>query len=89
MITTIGQAIEERRRILALTQARVAELAGLSRRGYQAMLRGNPQLETLTAVCQVLGLEIEVRVRQPQGGRLPQPSAGLQGKVTAEADGAE
>ena len=73
MITDIGRAIEERRRVLELTQAQVAELAGLSRRGYQAMLGGNPQLQTLMAVCRVLGLELGVSVRPPPGGQLRRP----------------
>jgi y4mF family transcriptional regulator len=60
----IGTAIRERRRLLGLTQARVAELAGVGRRTIGDLESGRGSRgATLTKVgdiCAVLGLRLVV-----------------------------
>jgi len=62
---SIGDSIRERRRILGLGQQDVAELAGISLHTLHNLERskGNPTLEVLTKVLEVLGLELQLRTR--------------------------
>jgi transcriptional regulator with XRE-family HTH domain len=56
----IGHALRDRRRFLRLRQRDLAELAGVTLRGLTELEngRGNPTLNQLSKIAQVLGLEI-------------------------------
>lgn len=71
---SIGLKIRDRRRVLGLGQQDVAELAGISVHTLHNLERsdGNPTLEVLSKVLDVLGLEIQVVTRdlsQDRGAR--------------------
>lgn len=60
----IGYSIKDRRMKLGMTQAQVAEAAGVSKRCLWSMELGQNsgvQLDKLTSVFRVLGLELEIR----------------------------
>lgn len=64
----IGYAIKDRRAELGVTQAQLAEAAGVSKRCLWSLELGqNPgvQLDKLTAVLGALGLELELTVGNP------------------------
>ena len=64
----IGYAIKDRRTELGMTQAQLAEAAGVSKRCLWSLELGqNPgvQLDKLTAVLGALGLGLELTVRNP------------------------
>ncbi|GEM_PF-217162 len=64
----IGYAIKDRRAELGMTQAQLAEAAGVSKRCLRSLELGqNPgvQLDKLTAVLGALGLELELTVGNP------------------------
>ena len=64
----IGYAIKDRRAELGMTQAQLAEAAGVSKRCLWSLELGqNPgvQLDKLTAVLGALGLELELTVGNP------------------------
>ena len=65
----IGYAIKDRRAELGMTQAQLAEAAGVSKRCLWSLER-NPgvQLDKLTAVLGALGLELELTVGNPSEG---------------------
>ena len=57
----LSKAIKARRKELGLDQLDVAKAAKLSSTSILSMIengRGNPTLETLTKICDVLGLQI-------------------------------
>jgi predicted transcriptional regulator len=58
----IIQSIKERRLQLKVTQAQLADMAGVSRRFITLVEsgQGNPRLETLEKMANVLGLEVIV-----------------------------
>lgn len=59
----IGYAVKDRRALLGLTQAQVAEAAGVSKRCLWSIELGrNPgvQLDKLIAVLRVLGLDLKI-----------------------------
>ena len=68
----IGYAIKDRRAQLGLTQAQVADAAGVSKRCLWSLELGqNPgvQLDKLTAVLKVLGLDLVIApCDAPKGG---------------------
>ena len=68
----IGYAIKDRRGQLGLTQAQVADAAGVSKRCLWSLELGqNPgvQLDKLTAVLKVLGLDLTITpCDAPKGG---------------------
>ena len=60
----IGYSIKERRLELGMTQAQLAEAAGVSKRCLWSMELGQNsgvQLDKLTSVLGVLGLELEIK----------------------------
>ena len=61
----LGSNIRRRRIELGLRQAELAEMAGVSERFVRALEHDKPsiQLDSLTSVLDVLGLEIHLRVR--------------------------
>lgn len=64
--TTIGQQVRSRRRQFRLTQAELADLAGVAVRTVHEIEHDKPslRLDSLTAVLAVLGLELTVQLRQ-------------------------
>ncbi len=58
----IGQNIRARRKFLRLRQRDLAELAGVTLRGLTELEngRGNPTLNQLTKIAEVLGLEFKL-----------------------------
>ncbi len=82
MRSDLSQLMEHRRKLLRLTQQELAELAGITARGYRAALTGNPRLDTLERICSVLGLAVVLEVPRPgsvpgnPGPAGPPPQAG-------------
>lgn len=59
------QLIKERRNLLGLTQQDLADYTGLSLRIIKSIEsgKGNPSICTLDKIAEVLGLEIEMKVK--------------------------
>lgn len=64
----VGKSIKERRKTLRVTQAQLAELAGISVNTLYKIERGqaNPTLDTLTKITDVLGMELCLQVKKLQ-----------------------
>lgn len=62
------KALKERREVLDVTQAHLAELAGVAPRTLKAIEggNGNPTFETLNKLAEVLGMEIKIEVKKPK-----------------------
>lgn len=62
----LQNTIKERRRILSISQNDLAEMAELSLATIKDIERGqgNPSLETVSRIMDVLGMEIVYRVRR-------------------------
>ena len=58
--------IKERRSILGLTQQDLADYTGLSIRFIKSVEagKGNPSIQTLAKIAEVLGLEIVLKVKE-------------------------
>lgn len=65
-IQEIGEIIKARRKELKITQPHLAELAQISVNTLYKLERGqgNPSLEVLHQLTEVLGLEIKIAVKQ-------------------------
>ena len=63
----IGQLVRARRKFLRLRQCDLAELAGVTLRGLTELEngRGNPTLNQLAKIADVLGLEVTLSRRPP------------------------
>lgn len=61
----IGKAIKSRRQNLKVTQQELADLADVNINTVVAIERGtgNPKIETLLAICDVLGLQTIVKLK--------------------------
>ena len=57
--------IKERRKILNVTQETLAEISGVGLRTLKQLEsgKGNPTLETLQKICDALGLEIKLEIK--------------------------
>ena len=66
LVQQIGATIKARRKLLGLTQPHLAELADISVNTLYKIERGqtNPTLEVLEKIMDVLGLELEVKIKQ-------------------------
>jgi y4mF family transcriptional regulator len=62
----LGQTIKNRRKELNITQPHLAELAQISTNTLYKLERGqgNPSLDTLSKLLEVLGMELKVEVKQ-------------------------
>lgn len=62
---TLGEQIKARRTVLKIRQQELADLAGVSINTVVAIERGtgNPRIETLVSVCDVLGLQIVTKLK--------------------------
>jgi DNA-binding XRE family transcriptional regulator len=61
----IEKVIKERRSLLRLTQEDLAALAGVALRTLKAIEvgKGNPSLDTLQKIVEVLGMEVRLEVK--------------------------
>lgn len=59
--------IKERRALLGLTQQDLADYTGLSLRIIKSIEagKGNPSMSTLSKIADVLGLEVILKVKEP------------------------
>jgi len=59
--------LRQRREILGVTQTHLAELAGVGFRTLKEIEsgKGNPTVETLIKLAEVLGMELQLRVKTP------------------------
>jgi transcriptional regulator with XRE-family HTH domain len=60
--------LKERREALKVTQEHLAELSGVGLRTLKAIEtgNGNPTIDTLTKLAEVLGMELKLEVRKPK-----------------------
>lgn len=63
----LGQALRNRRKLAKITQTDLADLSGLSVHTLSDLEsgKGNPTLEVLSKLCDVMGLEIQLVPRKP------------------------
>lgn len=61
----LGEILKKRRELLRLLQPQLSDLSGISVRTIQLIEQGtgNPGLETLTKICECLGLEINLTLK--------------------------
>jgi y4mF family transcriptional regulator len=61
----LGNKIKERRKILKVRQEDLAEISGIALRTIVSIERGegNPSLETLLKIADVLGMELQLNVK--------------------------
>ena len=67
----IGALLQARRKELGLNQIDTAEIAGISVHTLSNIETGtgNPTVETLLELCELLGLELVLRPKQPEALR--------------------
>lgn len=65
-VQDIGDAIKERRKALKITQPHLSALAGISVNSLYKLERGtgNPTLELIEKIADVLGMEIKLEVKK-------------------------
>lgn len=61
----VGKVIRSRRQILRITQQELADLAGVNINTIVAIERGtgNPKIETMLAIYDVLGMQMNVKLK--------------------------
>ncbi|WP_214226331.1 helix-turn-helix domain-containing protein [Pedobacter sp. B4-66] len=66
----IGTYIKNRRKVLKITQPYLAELAGVSINTIYKIERGegNPTLEVIVKIAEVLGLELKLEIKKIDNG---------------------
>lgn len=66
LVSEIGEAIKNRRKELRVTQPHIAELAKVSTNTLYKLERGqgNPSLDVLNKLIDVLGLELTLEVKK-------------------------
>ncbi|HOD15017.1 MAG TPA: helix-turn-helix domain-containing protein [Spirochaetota bacterium] len=64
-LTDIGSIIEKRRKLLHVNQFDICRVAEISQRTLTAIEngKGNPSLNTLIRILDILGLKIEIKVK--------------------------
>ncbi len=65
LVVSLGETLRNRRKELKITQPHLAELAGISTNTLYKLERGqgNPTLEVLNKLAEVLGLELKLEVK--------------------------
>ena len=65
-ILELGEAIKNRRKTLAITQAHLAELADISINTLYKLERGesNPSVEVVDKIFDILGLELVIEIKK-------------------------
>lgn len=66
LVNTIAETIKKRRKELEITQSHLSELSGISVNTIYKLERGqgNPSLEIVQKLMDVLGLEISIEVKK-------------------------
>jgi transcriptional regulator with XRE-family HTH domain len=66
LVKQIGEAVKNRRKELRITQPHLAELAEISTNTLYRLEggQGNPSLEVLQKLAEVLGMEIKIEVKK-------------------------
>lgn len=66
LVNTIGKSIKKRRKELGITQPHLAELAKMSTNTLYKLEReqGNPSLDVLNKLAEVLGMELKLEVKK-------------------------
>lgn len=66
LVNTIAETIKKRRKELEITQSHLSELSGISVNTIYKLERGqgNPSLEIIQKLMDVLGLEISIEVKK-------------------------
>jgi transcriptional regulator with XRE-family HTH domain len=66
LVKQIGEAVRNRRKELRITQPHLAELAEISTNTLYRLEggQGNPSLEVLQKLAEVLGMEIKIEVKK-------------------------
>jgi transcriptional regulator with XRE-family HTH domain len=61
------KVLKDRREVLKVTQEHLAELSGVGLRTLKSIEsgKGNPTIETLIKIAEVLGLDLKLEVRKP------------------------
>jgi y4mF family transcriptional regulator len=69
LVNSIGESIRNRRKELGITQPHLAELAKVSINTLYKLERGhgNPSLDILNKLAQILGMELKLEVNIKQG----------------------
>ncbi len=67
-VADVGLAVKKRRKELGITQPDLAELAGISTNTLYKLERGrgNPTLQVLVKLADVLGLALALEVKKPK-----------------------
>ena len=62
---SLREVVKERRGVLGISQLDLAEMAGISLATVKDIERGvgNPSMKTVTRILEVLGLEMQFRIR--------------------------
>ena len=65
-LMSLSEVIKNRRKTLAISQQDLAEMAGIGLATIKDIERGkgNPSMATVSKIMEVLGMEIEFKVRQ-------------------------
>ncbi|HPA57254.1 MAG TPA: helix-turn-helix transcriptional regulator [bacterium] len=65
-LENIGRIINERRKVLDLSQNDLCEIAGISQHTLSAIENGtaNPEIGTLVKILDKLGIDIDLKVRR-------------------------
>ena len=65
-LKSIGTQLEQRRKVLSLRQEDLAEMSGVTVRTIYNIEegKGNPSLKTMSKLCEILGLNISVHIKQ-------------------------
>ncbi len=68
LVKMLGETIKNRRKELGITQPHLAELAKVSTNTLYKLEqgKGNPSLEVLNKLTEVLGLELTLKVKKKQ-----------------------
>ena len=69
--TELIKTIKERREVLQVTQETLAELSGVGLRTLKQFEsgKGNPTLQTLQRIADVLGLEVNLTIKKLSGNK--------------------
>jgi transcriptional regulator with XRE-family HTH domain len=61
--------LRERREMLQVTQEMLSDLTGLGLRTIKELEsgKGNPTLKTVQRIAEVLGLELDIKLKSPEG----------------------
>ncbi len=67
LASELGETIKTRRKELGITQPHLAELAKISTNTLYKLERGtgNPSLEILNKLIQVLGMQLKLEIKKP------------------------